>query len=771
MPQIQELVENWSRRLGLAHTPLLDEGRDPDRMHHALLDGVEGSFALSAGDVNRDEALDWTWSSNMATHVIVDTEAVFARQVAQGKPSLKFDRDQVDRNLEGFLDTLSARHKEPPVTIADHLVGCFRAHRYVAADSKLNADESLRNFLSLIDDKISGEESQLDQRLPPDHRERFYDELKYSRIAGRNADLGVTMRHAAGMVFQETHAELISEPVQPELFGLAPIEARSTRNRLGAYYTPPGLARVLAELAVEDHLRKDSLRILDPACGSGIFLCEVLRALERRNYRGRVDLIGYDLSASAIEMAKFAIRHNDAMSDANITLETRDFLHVEQHLDVDVVLTNPPFLALPDMEPDVKERLESVLGGAFRYRPDLSMAFTSLSLSQLKRGGTLATLLPSGALSQKGGTRWRESVIDTNDIELLAVLGDHGMFRDAMVNVAALVVQKTGEPGENAPTMLWASQKRGASGAALRRLRRWQSGNQNIERTIDWSIYRVSQRSLIGRKDWTPRPFSLGELPQKLAATPNIETVNDLFNVELGVRAGKFKSVLQLAGKDFHSLPARERAMFRPVAETRSIRQGRITTVSWLFYPSTPITVGEIAKRAPRYFERYVEALKLPADDVLDLARARRKTNLSRSPRIVSRAFLGTDSFAVDDKGSYVVVQGYSWLPKYTLGNSSFDIKNILKDYSFILNSRLFFALLRESGRIVGGGQVDGAKNQIQNVPLPDLPALYLETPALEAQARELRELDISEQPPAPALDEFTAAAFRTNLDEWVVSG
>jgi hypothetical protein len=94
----------------------------------------------------------------------------------------------------------------------------------------------------------------------------------------------------------------------------------------------------------------------------------------------------------------------------------------------------------------------------------------------------------------------------------------------------------------------------------------------------------------------------------------------------------------------------------------------------------------------------------------------------------------------------------------------------LLQDYTFLLNSRLFFALLRENGRIVAGGQVDGAKNQVRRVPLPDLPAMYLETPELEAQARVLRKLDTHERPPAPLLDAFAAAAYRTGIEEWSVS-
>tara|TARA_A100001391_G_scaffold110906_1_gene74343 strand:+ start:7240 stop:9318 length:2079 start_codon:yes stop_codon:yes gene_type:complete len=688
---------------------------------------------------------------------------------------LRFKREQVDRNPEAFLSSLIAKRIEPPVDVVQHIVGCFRSHRHVAIYAGLDATQALSTFLAVMGEEIDGQVGDAPAAakeramLPPEHEQRLIEELRYSRLAGRRAELQLTMRHAAGMVFQEAHAELLSEPLQPQLFGLPAIPGRSTRTQLGAYYTPPGLARTLSDLAITEHLHKPSIRIVDPACGSGIFLCEILRALERRAYQGHVEVIGLDISASAIAMARFALDHGGFFARAGVKthVSVADFLHLRENLKADVILMNPPFLAMPEMDGEVRVRLQEILGDAFRYRPDLSMAFASLAQHHLVPGGTLATLLPAGALSQTGGVKWRDNLLQKNEVELVAVLGDHGLFRDALVNVAALVLRKTELPYDVAPTMLWASQKRGASSSALRRLRRWVAGNRHPERTMDWSIYPTSQRQLASRPDWTPRPYSLGDLPDRLKETEGVSTVEELFHVELGVRAGTTGSAMQIDVAEYDRLPAREKKLFRPVAETRSIRHGRIQPVTWIFYPDEPMTDAEIQRSAPHFHARHLEHLGLAADDKIDLERARRETNKARRPRLVARAFIGTDSFAVDDDGSYVVVQGYSWLPAQALLNAPFEIVTLLHDYSMLLNSRVFFALLRENGRIVGGGQVDGAKNQVRKVPLPDLAAMYLETPGLELQARELREMDARERPAALLLDAFAAAAYRTQIGEW----
>jgi adenine-specific DNA-methyltransferase len=769
-----EIAENWSRWLGLARSPLLGYDRDVQQNHHALLDGVDGSFSLSGGPIDVSRVLDWTWSSQLATQVTIEGDAVVARQVAANAPVLRFKREQVDRNPEAFLSSIAMKRIEPPIDVVQHVVGCFRSHRHVAATAGLDPTQALDTFLAVMGEEITGPSdvgvaAAARALLPADHEDRLREELRYSRIVRRQADLALTMRHAAGMVFQEAHAELLADPLPPRLFGLATVPRRPSRTQLGAYYTPPGLARTLADLAVADHLQKPAIKVVDPACGSGIFLCEVLRALERRAYQGNVELIGLDVSTSAIAMARFALDHSGFMHRPGVetTVRVCDFLLLEEQLNADVILMNPPFLAMPEMDGQIRVRLQQILGDAFRYRPDLSMAFTSLAQHHLVPGGTLATLLPAGALSQTGGIKWRDGMLRGNEIELVAVLGDHGLFRDALVNIASLVLRKADESLDAKPTMLWASQKRGASGAALRRLRRWAAGNRHPERTIDWSIYPTPQRLLADRNDWTPRPYSLGDLPERLIETPNVVAVEDLFHVELGVRAGTTGSALQIDTADYERLPAREKKLFRPVAETRSIRNGRIKPMTWIFYPCEPMTAAEIQEAAPTFYTRHLERLGLAADARVDLERPRRDTNRARRPRLVARAFIATDSFAVDEDGGHVVVQGYSWLPRQALLGAPFETVLLLHDYAFLLNSRLFFALLRENGRIVGGGQVDGAKNQVRRVPLPDLAAMYLETPALEAQARALRELDARERPAAPLLDAFAAAAYRTRVEEW----
>ena len=734
------------------------------------MDGVDGSFVLSTEVVDEEQALDWTWSSRFPVHVSVGEDSVLARQTHPAAPVLKFRSEQVEDNTERFFDTLNARLLNPLSTIEDHIVQCFRAHRHTAVKHDLTETQALESFLDVLDEIVEKRTASFDSRLPQSHQELLRESLRYNGLVRRKTDLALTMRHAAGMVFQETHAELSAEPAIEDMFGMAPAPDLPTRNRAGVYYTPPGLARALTDMALPRYRDRRAIRIADPACGSGAFLGEVARSLQRQGYEGRAELIGFDVSPAAIKMAKFALKHNDAVNNDDVRLEVRNFLTHREPLDADVIVMNPPFIPAPVWDRKLREQAKEILGTAYANRPDLSMVFTACALRHLKPDGTLATLVPAGVLAQQGGRNWRTSIAEARTIDLIAVLGDHGLFRDAVVSVAALVLRNASENVRTPPVELWTSERRGASSAALRRLRRWVAGDERTERNENWSIRRKPSGSAIEHDDWTPRPALLGDLPQRLRQRhPHIASVKDQFSVELGIRGGRLKNILQLTWTDLARLPPEERKWFRPVAETRAIRDGRIDPRKWAFYPDKPMTYREISRSAKTFFTEVVKDLRLGDDDIVDFYRAVRKTNVRGEPRIVSKAYIGTHGFACDERGEYVVTQGHAWRPRASVTEAVFDLAELLCDYTFILNSWPFFLLAREHGRIVAGGQVEGARKYMGEIPLPCLPTLYVDFPEIRERAEKLREQTHEDYPDIHELNAFAASAYLTKLDEWSI--
>ena len=527
---------------------------------------------------------------------------------------------------------------------------------------------------------------------------------------------------------------------------------------------------MLTDLAVAPYLDRDIIRIADPACGSGIFLSEAACSLQRLGFQGRIELIGLDLSGSAIEMARFALKRNEAAAGATIRLRREDFLNVTRPLNADVIVTNPPWAAVPYWN-----RRSATEHRRFSVRSFVNRPISAWSLRRWR-----------SRICDKAA-RWRRSYRLECSAKQAASDGDHPLSRQLTWTWSrCLVIMACSDtPASTLPRWSFAIRGRhnvsrlsccgpANSGVRVAPLSDDSGGGtmecRRSERTPAWSIQRVPPNSLLERDDWTPRPMTLGDLPERLVHSAHIATVGSLFHVELGIRAGRMKNRLQLSSVDFKALPTEERRLFRPVAETRSVSRGRVRPVSWAFYPDSPMSAKEIGNKAPVFFERFLSDLTIGDTDVVDFERPRRATNTLRRPRIVARAFISVDSFAVDDHGSYVVIQGYSWLPQSAIVDGPFHVREMLFDYSLILNSTVFFLLARESARIVAGGQVDGAKRQVAKIPLPDLSALYLDFPEVRSAAAKLREVAPTVYPDRGELDRFAAKTYRTDIRDWPVA-
>ncbi len=113
----------------------------------------------------------------------------------------------------------------------------------------------------------------------------------------------------------------------------------ATRHALGEFYTPPELARLLVEDAYSF-----GMKVLDPACGSGTFLIQILQeiinsgeSLEKQ-YNAITNIYGFDINPIAVLVSK-----------ANL------LLHIEElpnkHLPVNVFLTDSifPLKRVPQM--------------------------------------------------------------------------------------------------------------------------------------------------------------------------------------------------------------------------------------------------------------------------------------------------------------------------------------------------------------------------------------------------------------------------------------
>jgi SAM-dependent methyltransferase len=188
------------------------------------------------------------------------------------------------------------------------------------------------------------------------------------------------------------------------------------RRREGVFYTPPALARDLAQATLGELLGGGASepRVMDPACGGGAFLVAAYRRLLAWHAgAGRVtaalrrrilerSIFGVDIDADAVAVTRRALAEiagTHVELDDNIRVG--DALLAEDPRRFDVVLANPPYLDAetmtrhhPGLRAACNGRYEAAAGNW-----DLFCVFIERCLEVCAVGGRVGMIVPNKLLS------------------------------------------------------------------------------------------------------------------------------------------------------------------------------------------------------------------------------------------------------------------------------------------------------------------------------------------------------------------------------------
>jgi hypothetical protein len=777
-----DAAEAWSQSFGLALSPLF-EADDPttDAQHRVLLNGGLGTFALSITEEELWKRLDlagWAWSSDIAHHVTLTRNKVAVIRWDRPRDAKVYDRDSVERGLDRFYSYLCDDRPRSNKTVVDHLLGLFRRLRSLSHAAKVPDDRATAVFTATLAQLIAPEEApanpdkfglpadafELQAKLSGEGLASAIEEIRCATGSLSQLVLhpALTVRHASGLLFQEAHFELLRAPESSDLFGLIGAPELSPVSRGGTHYTPPALARSVVEQAlgtIDDLSQRSALTVCDPACGSGAFLHEALRALRRMRFDGHLTLVGQDQSAAAVTMAEFVLRTSlrdwSPSGGVELALRSGDSLAELGMPQCDVIIMNPPFISSGSQTALQREQLKQAVGSTGASRGDFSMAFISRALQALNDGGVLGTLFPASLLSLKAATEWRESLANAGELRLLASIGDFGLFAHALVQVACAVIRKTETPKESEFTAMITQNEPRATSEALRWLRKSAPlpPSQPIVES-GWSIFPVPPTALRNKATWRLSSPAT-ERVLRLLVEAQLPTVGDLFHVRQGVLTGLNKAFL-LDRTAYESLPNRERKYFRLATMTDSIQSGIVTKRYYVFYPhdsARPLfeDESELRKAVPRYFHLYLEPHKKQLSERAALTRADRTDwwglnwprswGTDRHGRIITKFFGAEGAFVADVEAEYLPVMGHAWFLKNNIGGDvdeeAVPLAELLSAYATLLNSEPFARLLAIYSPHVAGGQFDLSARHVDPIPLPNLGELS-QNPALGRAISEL---------------------------------
>ena len=362
----------------------------------------------------------------------------------------------------------------------------------------------------------------------PDHICEGFKRLSEYDFA---SEISVTV---LGHIFEQSIADV--EQLQAEARGDAPPPKKTSgtsgrRKRDGVVYTPDYIARFIVEQTIGAHLREifagllivhaakgakadddpikwrsaateraaweayrgriATLRIVDPACGSGVFLVMAFDYLKAEI--GRVNgiiatlsgsgqagdlldpdsqiltdnLFGVDVNEESVEIAKLSLwiktarrgkvldsldrnfRVGDSLiEDSSYAYRAHGFVWREAFADIfaeggfDIVLGNPPYVRmeyLKAMKPYLQNRFEVVSD-----RADLYAYFFERGLKLLKQGGRLGYISSSTFFRTGSGAPLRKFLRGNAALETVVDFGDLQIF-EGVTTYPAILTMKRGE--------------------------------------------------------------------------------------------------------------------------------------------------------------------------------------------------------------------------------------------------------------------------------------------------------------------------------------
>ena len=206
----------------------------------------------------------------------------------------------------------------------------------------------------------------------------------------------------------------------------------------GEFYTPAQISRLLARIVTLDKKRVKS--VYDPTCGSGSLLLRIGEYVEASNY------FGQELNPTTYNLARMNMILHGVPFD-HFSIRQGDTLTEDMHMDLkaEAIVANPPFSAQWKGESDPALVHDDRFSQYGRLAPKSAAdyAFVTHMLHHLADNGTMAVVLPHGALFRSGAEGHIRKYIIEKQNYLDAVIGlPSNLFYGTSIPATVLVFKK-----------------------------------------------------------------------------------------------------------------------------------------------------------------------------------------------------------------------------------------------------------------------------------------------------------------------------------------
>ena len=426
-------------------------------------------------------------------------------------------------------------------------------------------------------------------------------------------DFSVMSKHALSKIYERYVAVMQHDvPIQFSMFPSAPEEAWN--KRLGGIYTPQYIASFFArylraQLSPEQFIHSS---VLDPACGSGIFLRAVMEekiaisdGSSREAAKTTLDsLRGIDIDENAVAASglSLALLYLATCGELpqDIPIHSGDSLELlaldanEEQDSFDVIMMNPPFIRTELQSEAMRQSVIGHVGTSAKGKLDTYLAFLSLAIRTLRPGGFGFFVVPQPLLTSDNLAKLRQWIQDEAWIRVVADLSAIRVFA-ANVYVALLIVQRKDELALGEPVVSFIRCQRDVGSA----LEDFLDGRR--QQTHSYLTFDAPQTSL-GPSTWAVHTPEEADVIERLATLPRL---SDLAVVRQGAITGADE--IFIINED--DVPHGEEVLYQAFLPDKMIGRFGLPeeTGRRIFYPfvdGIPITTAVLEKSFPTTWDR-----------------------------------------------------------------------------------------------------------------------------------------------------------------------
>ena len=534
----------------------------------------------------------------------------------------------------------------------------------------------------------------------------------------------------------ERYVALFKEPSRSEgqLHFINPISEEKSGKKSGSVYTPSYIASFFARYCLSNITPAFAERaiLMDPACGSGVFLRAYLEELLAKKSPSPVALNaifarvrGIDVDTNAVNAAKLSLSLLQFQYTSYSSFEFSENLRVadaildsnDQDIPVDIVVSNPPFRKYDLLSSDEREILRKHLGPMAAGRFDLYLAFVKLAIDWTKPGGLICLVLPDAFLSSSAAVHLRGQFLAQTQIRCVIDLSLVDVFEGVGVYPILIIAQKL--PSERRSELRENFLFMRCRAFAGRALEACLSGSE-IE-TEAYSVTRLPHSALDG-STWILGSRDEIDLRARLK---NFPALSEVLTVSQGFITGDDEVFL----RSIEDVPANERKIYLKYLSDKQISKFRLSgkVKSYVFYPfidGHPVDENQLQSEFPNtwaHLKKFENRL-----------RSRRSTKTGytpwwrpawpRSPKVMLRPKIVTPHlslsprFGIDIRGEIAT----SHSPILTAKVDA-DELTILKVFCVILNSHIGYWSLTAEIRKYNRGYKKIEVSDLRNFRFPKL--------------------------------------------------